>query len=108
MPESEVLKILWQVGRALQHAHASGIIHRDIKPENVLITQDGFLKLTDFGLAKDTQKRFSKMTGYLGTFGYKAPEIIRSDPVYTAACDIWSLACLGYDACFVNSLKYGY
>ena len=54
VPELEVLKILWQVGEALQHAHAAGIIHRDIKPENVLITHDGFLKLSDFGLAKDT------------------------------------------------------
>ena len=48
------------------------------------------------------------MTKNLGTFGYKAPEIIRGDPIYTTACDIWSLACLGYDACFVNSNKWGY
>ena len=103
-----MLKILWQVGQALQHTHSHGVIHRDIKPENVLVTRDGYLKLTDFGLAKDTTKGSTYMTGYMGTYGYKAPEVIRSDPYYTTACDIWSLACLGYDACFVNSGKWGY
>ena len=49
VPEPEVLKMLWQVSAALNHTHAKGIIHRDIKPENVLVTHEGYLKLTDFG-----------------------------------------------------------
>ena len=108
VPEQEVLKMLWQISVALQHTHARGIIHRDIKPENVLVTHDGYLKLSDFGLAKDTNKGKSKFTIGYGTQGYQAPEIISGEPIYSEACDIWSLACLGYDACFVNSEKWGF
>ena len=67
MPELEVLKILWQVSAALQHTHTGGIIHRDIKPANVLVTHDGHLKLSDFGLANKMVKGRSNMTKELGT-----------------------------------------
>ena len=100
--------MLWQISKALQYTHESGIIHRDIKPENVLVTHEGHLKLSDFGYAKDTKEGKSKYTQGRGTDGYQAPEIITGKPKYTAACDIWSLACLGYDACFVNSGRWGF
>ena len=70
VPELEVLKMLWQVSEALHHTHASGIIHRDIKPPNVLVTHDGYLKLTDFGWAKDTKKGGDLFTQGRGTNGY--------------------------------------
>ena len=62
--------MLWQISVALQHAHAGGIIHRNIKPENVLVTIFGNLKLSDFGLAKDTIKGRSYMTKDRRTYDY--------------------------------------
>ena len=54
--ETEILKIIYQVGSALEYAHAKNIMHRDIKGPNILVTSNGHLKLTDFGHAKDMKK----------------------------------------------------
>ena len=99
--------MLWQVCQGLRHAHDKGIIHRDMKPENVLVTRDGYLKVTDFGLAKDTKKGI-KMTKGIGTPAYQPPEQLRDDPYYNSACDIWQLALIGINACCVKSKKYGF
>jgi len=77
---------------ALQYIHEElEIIHRDIKPENVMFSADGHIKLTDFGLAKSTQKTYS----LCGTPEYVAPEIILGGG-YGTEVDWWSLGCLLY------------
>ena len=64
-----------QVCKALQHAHAAGILHRDVKPENVMIRSDGVVKLTDFGIAQMIDLQRLTVTGQLlGSPAYMSPE----------------------------------
>jgi len=100
IPWREAIEIALQVSRALQVAHAAGIVHRDVKPGNILIANDGAAKLTDFGIAKlvegiEQQSRGdSSLTAtgvVIGTPGYMAPEQaagVQAD----ARSDLWSLA----------------
>jgi hypothetical protein len=71
-----------EVGGALAHAHAAGIIHRDVKPENVMIRKDGVLKLMDFGIAQVVDLQRMTVTGQLlGSPAYMAPELIEGKPL---------------------------
>ena len=76
LPQDEAARIMEQVARAVQHAHAEGVIHRDLKPGNVIVGSDGVPKVTDFGLAKriDTEDGLTVYDAVLGTPGFMAPE----------------------------------
>ena len=83
---------------ALQHAHDKGIIHRDLKPANLLLTPNGVLKLTDFGIAKDTD--VTALTGAnstLGTASYMSPEQCRGERNITNRSDLYSLGVVFYE-----------
>ncbi|KAE8914694.1 Serine/threonine-protein kinase [Phytophthora fragariae] len=80
---------------ALEHLHAHGIIHRDLKPENVLISAEGHIKLTDFGLAKEYVDGQELLT-VCGTKEYMAPEMLLGKG-YDSAVDWWSLGALAYE-----------
>ena len=81
---------------ALQHLHKHNIIFRDLKPENIMMGSDGHIKLTDFGLAKETEGTTST---FCGTNEYMAPEIVKERP-YDDRVDWWSLGCLTYELLF--------
>jgi serine/threonine protein kinase/predicted ATPase len=94
-----------QIARALAAAHAAGIVHRDIKPENVMIRDDGYVKVVDFGIARlvhvpgESSALPTSHTGpatLLGTPRYMSPEQIRGDHVDSAS-DIFSFGIMAYE-----------
>lgn len=93
---SEILAIAQQICRALEHAHAHGVIHRDLKPENVLIAEDGQVKLTDFGLARSVSSRLSVEGAVIGTVYYLPPEQALGRPVDNRT-DLYALGVMLYE-----------
>ncbi|WP_127931945.1 Stk1 family PASTA domain-containing Ser/Thr kinase [Nonomuraea polychroma] len=86
LPAREALEIMIPVLAALGAAHQAGLVHRDVKPENVLMTDDGRVKVVDFGLARAIEATNQTRTGVMiGTIGYMAPE-----QVTTGAADVRS------------------
>ena len=83
------------MGIALEYLHKHGIVYRDIKPENILIGEDGYLKLIDFGMAK-MLKGNEKAMSFCGTPEYLAPEIITGEG-HNRAADWWSYGILLFE-----------
>lgn len=98
LPDIRVLDIMAQTSRALGAAHARGLVHRDIKPGNLLITPDGKVKITDFGIARvGDQVPLTKTGQVMGTVQYLAPEQATGKPS-TPATDLYSLGVVAYEA----------
>ena len=98
LPASRVLAIVAQTAAALHQAHLAGLVHRDIKPGNLLITPDGAVKITDFGIARLADQVPLTATGQvMGTVQYLAPEQAGGKPA-SPATDIYSLGIVAYEA----------
>jgi serine/threonine-protein kinase len=92
LPWREVVDLGIQICDALHYAHERGIVHRDLKPSNLMLTADGKVKLTDFGIAKDLDATALTATGRtLGTAAYMAPEQIRGTPAISHKTDLYAL-----------------
>lgn len=99
IPVNQAFSIIQQIGNALDYAHQQGIIHRDIKPDNILITPNGRVVLTDFGIAKiiETTQGLTRTGMAMGTPAYMAPEQIEGDKNKIGpASDIYSLGIILY------------
>lgn len=98
---NELVRLVREVGGALQHTHTNGVVHRDMKPDNILYDRHDNAYLTDFGVAKDimdlSAPTLTVEGSAIGTPAYIAPEQIVGDPV-TARTDIYALGLLMYES----------
>ncbi len=91
------VNIIMQILRALQHAHDKGIIHRDVKPQNIMLTHEGTIKVTDFGIARFARSEYKTITDKaIGSVHYISPEQARSE-VTDEKADIYSLGVIMYE-----------
>ena len=93
----EVIDIASQTAEGLKAAHSRGVVHRDIKPANLMLTEEGQVKIMDFGLAQlAEQSRLTKTATILGTPAYMSPEQTRRKPT-DRRTDVWSLGVVIYE-----------
>lgn len=97
LPLEAVLDLMVQAGRALSVAHRAGIVHRDVKPANLMVSPDGTLKITDFGIARRLAAASQTQTGMvMGTAHYISPEQAQGLELSPAA-DLYSLGVVAYE-----------
>jgi serine/threonine protein kinase len=96
MESQLMIQVLRQCAGALDHGHSRGIVHRDIKPTNIMLDDDGLVRITDFGIAKQLNSTTDLTHGFaLGTLEYMSPEQLEGRPV-DGASDQYSLAVMAY------------
>ena len=97
MPIPVIVRLLGQISSGVQAIHDAGIVHRDLKPENILLTQEGDVKITDFGIARTGHgPKLTEHGGVVGTIDYVSPEYLERGQV-DARSDIYAIGVLGYE-----------
>lgn len=98
LPWREAVECAIQICAALEYAHESGVIHRDLKPANLFLSEDGKVKVGDFGLARDLASTRLTLEGTtVGTCRYMPPEQIAGEAQLTGATDLYALGCVLYE-----------
>ena len=96
LPLDDIIEIVFKCAKALHYAHTRGVIHRDIKPSNILLTQDGEVRIIDFGIALVSDADISRIEGIAGSPSYMSPEQVQSLEL-TPRSDIYSLGAVMYE-----------
>ena len=91
-----ILEIIFKCAKALHYAHSRGVIHRDIKPSNILYTQEGDVRIIDFGIALIDGSDMSRIEGIAGSPSYMSPEQVQSREL-TNRSDLYSLGAVMYE-----------
>ena len=98
LPWREAAECAVHICNGLQHLHDQGVVHRDLKPDNIFLSDDGRLKLGDFGLARDLESSPLTLEGQtVGTAKYLAPEQARAEPDIDGRTDLYALGCLLFE-----------
>ncbi|GIG30381.1 serine/threonine-protein kinase [Cellulomonas marina] len=98
LPPARLLPVLAQTARGLDAAHRAGVVHRDVKPGNILVTADGRVKITDFGVSRSDGQQAMTATGMvMGTAQYLSPEQAVGRPA-TPLSDLYALGVVAYEA----------
>ncbi len=98
IPWREAAEVAVQICRALGHAHQRGCVHRDLKPANLYLSEDGFVKLGDLGLARDLNDSRLTASGHtVGTWRYMPPEQITAQDDIDGRLDIYALGCILFE-----------
>jgi serine/threonine protein kinase len=92
----QVVEIMFKCAKALHYAHSRGVIHRDIKPSNIMLTQDGDVRIIDFGIALVADSEISRIEGIAGSPSYMSPEQVQSMEL-TNRSDLYSLGAVMYE-----------
>jgi serine/threonine protein kinase len=96
LPVDQVVQIIYKCAKALHYAHSRGVVHRDIKPSNILLTQDGDVRIVDFGIALVSDSEISRLEGVAGSPAYMSPEQVQGHPL-DARSDLYSLGAVMYE-----------
>ncbi|MBN1487970.1 MAG: protein kinase [Anaerolineae bacterium] len=96
LTEGQIVRIIGQVCDALHYAHLQHVVHRDIKPENIMVDENLWVKVVDFGIAKLTSSVTVTRTRIVGTPQYISPEQARAERIYPSS-DIYSLGVVLYE-----------
>lgn len=94
LTDEHVQYFAYQILRALKHINSANVFRRDLKPSNILLNSNCDLKICDFGLARVVPEFHERLTAYVTTRWYRAPEIMMSQCSYTNALDMWSVGCI--------------
>ena len=105
LPAEEGMHVAVQIAQGLARAHEKEIVHRDIKPANIFVSDDGMVRILDFGLAKlSGQSRITREGSTLGTAAYMSPEQARGDEV-DERTDVWAFGAVLYEM-FTGELPF--
>jgi hypothetical protein len=96
LPIDQVVAIMFKCAKALHYAHSRGVVHRDIKPSNILLTQEGDVRIVDFGIALVADSDVSRLEGVAGSPAYMSPEQVQGLEL-DARSDLYSLGAVMYE-----------
>jgi serine/threonine protein kinase len=96
LPIDQVVGIVYKCAKALHYAHSRGVVHRDIKPSNILLTQDGDVRIVDFGIALVADSDVSLLEGVAGSPAYMSPEQVQGRDLGPRS-DLYSLGAVMYE-----------
>lgn len=96
LPLATVAEVIFKCAKALDYAHRRGVIHRDIKPSNLMLTEDGGVKIGDFGVAQMPMEESTHVMGIMGSPMYMSPEQLQDEQL-TGRTDLYSLGAVMYE-----------
>ncbi|KAH9410959.1 protein kinase [Ordospora pajunii] len=104
---ADKMSLIAQLACGVDYLHKMNVIHRDIKPQNILVTQDGVLKIADFGLSRNMEVRVPPYSSDVVTLWYRSPELLVGNTSYRFYIDVWSLGCVVYEIMTMEPLFPG-